>query len=167
MGNRGCSGVENHRNAESGGFSFFTFPEAFIMSQWGKEEKERPVAEEFRDILETFANSYPQRNYVIEIICPEFTSVCPKTGQPDYATLKITYVPDRKCVELKSLKFYLQRFRNEGIFYENVTNRILDDLVAAVQPRQMTLVASFTPRGGISTNVTAKFESRDSGASYG
>ena len=113
--------------------------------------------EHFRDLLETFENQYPDREYTIEIVCPEFTSVCPKTGQPDFGTLTITYVPDRKCVELKSLKFYLQRYRNEGIFYEHVTNRILDDLVAALAPRRMTIEASFTPRGGITTTVTAQF----------
>ena len=111
----------------------------------------------FRETLETFDNQYPGRDYTIQIVCPEFTSVCPKTGQPDFGTLTFTYVPDRKCVELKSLKLYLQQFRNEGIFYENVTNRILDDLVAVLQPRGMTLVASFTPRGGITTTVTAVF----------
>jgi 7-cyano-7-deazaguanine reductase len=118
------------------------------------------VSQEFRAILETFENQYPNRDYTIQIVCPEFTSVCPKTGQPDFGTLTFTYVPDRKCVELKSLKFYLQQFRNEGIFYENVTNRILDDLVAVLQPRKMALVASFTPRGGITTTVTATHESR-------
>ncbi len=112
----------------------------------------------FRDILETFENQFPGRDYEIEIICPEFTSVCPKTGQPDFATLTFTYIPDQKCVELKSLKLYLQAFRNEGIFYENVTNRILDDLVAVVAPRRMKLVAAFGPRGGISENVTAIHE---------
>lgn len=114
----------------------------------------------FREILETFDNQFPGRDYTIQIVCPEFTSVCPKTGQPDYGALTFTYVPDRKCVELKSLKFYLQQFRNEGIFYENVTNRILDDLVAVLHPRKMTLVAAFTPRGGISTTVTAIHESQ-------
>ena len=89
---------------------------------------------------------------------PGVTSVCPKTGQPDFGTLTITYMPDRRCVELKSLKLYLQQFRNEGIFYEHATNRILDDLVAAIQPRRITLVAEFTPRGGISTKVTARYE---------
>lgn len=113
-----------------------------------------------REILETFPNSYPEREYTIEITCPEFTSVCPKTGQPDFGTLVIRYVPRAHCVELKSLKLYLQSFRNQGIFYENATNRILDDLVAAVEPREMTLEASFTPRGGISTRVTARFIAR-------
>lgn len=115
------------------------------------------MAAEFRDTLETFPNGYPGREYSIEIVCPEFTSVCPKTGQPDFGTLTIEYVPAEKCVELKSLKLYLQQFRNEGIFYEMVTNRILDDLVAVLAPRQLTLVASFTPRGGISTNVTVNY----------
>jgi 7-cyano-7-deazaguanine reductase len=111
-----------------------------------------------RDILETFENQFPGRDYCVEIVCPEFTSVCPKTGQPDFGTLTITYTPDRRCVELKSLKFYLQSFRNEGIFYEHVTNRILDDLVAVLQPRRIKLVAAFTPRGGISTSVTVVHE---------
>jgi 7-cyano-7-deazaguanine reductase len=113
------------------------------------------VPDNFREILETFANQYPGRDYEINIVCPEFTSVCPKTGQPDFGTLTFAYTPDGKCVELKSLKLYLQRFRNEGIYYEHVTNRILDDLVAVLQPRRMTVVAAFTPRGGISTTVTA------------
>lgn len=118
------------------------------------------AAAEFREMLETFDNQFPNREYTIEIVCPEFTSVCPKTGQPDFGTLTITYVPAQKCVELKSLKLYLQRFRNEGIFYEHVTNRILDDLVAKVGPRQMQLKAAFTPRGGISTIVTAEFTAK-------
>jgi 7-cyano-7-deazaguanine reductase len=115
------------------------------------------VSGEFRDILETFDNQYPGRDYVIEIVCPEFTSVCPKTGQPDFGTLTFTYVPEAKCVELKSLKLYLQQFRNEGIFYENAANRILDDLVAVVEPRRMKLVAAFTARGGITTTVSVEF----------
>jgi 7-cyano-7-deazaguanine reductase len=116
------------------------------------------MPENARKMLETFENQFPGRDYVIEIVCPEFTSVCPKTGQPDFGTLTITYTPDRKCVELKSLKLYLQSFRNEGIFYENVTNRILDDLVAVLQPRRMKLVAAFTPRGGITTSVSVVHE---------
>jgi 7-cyano-7-deazaguanine reductase len=111
-----------------------------------------------RDILETFDNPCPQRDYTIEIVCPEFTSVCPKTGQPDFGTLTITYIPDAKCVELKSLKYYLQQYRNEGVFYETLTNRILDDLVAMIEPRRLTLSSAFTPRGGIATTVTASFE---------
>ena len=114
-----------------------------------------------RELLETFDNEFPGRDYVIEIVCPEFTSVCPKTGQPDFGALTFTYTPDRKCVELKSLKLYLQTFRNAGIFYENVTNQILDDLVAVLQPRRMKLVAAFTPRGGISTSVAVVHESKN------
>ena len=110
-----------------------------------------------RDILETFENPYPRRDYEIETICPEFTSVCPKTGQPDFGTLTITYIPDRLCFELKSLKLYLQQYSNHGAFYEDVTNRILDDLVAVTQPRSMKIVAAFTPRGGLLTNVTVEY----------
>ena len=113
------------------------------------------MSDNFRDALETFENEFPGRDYVIEIVCPEFTSVCPKTGQPDFGTLTFSYTPGEKCVELKSLKMYLQSFRSEGIFYEHVTNRILDDLVAVLAPRWLELVAQFTPRGGISTTVTA------------
>lgn len=116
------------------------------------------MSQNFPAILETFDNQYPGRDYTIEIVCPEFTSVCPKTGQPDFGTLTFTYVPGPKCIELKSLKLYLQQFRNEGIFYENVTNRILDDLVGVLCPRRMQLTAAFTPRGGITTTVTAVFE---------
>ena len=115
------------------------------------------MTDTFRDVLETFENQFPQRDYSIETICPEFTSLCPLTGQPDFGTLTITYVPDRLCIELKSLKFYLQRYRNHGAFYEHVTNVILDDLVAACQPREMLLVAAFTPRGGIRTNITVRY----------
>jgi 7-cyano-7-deazaguanine reductase len=118
------------------------------------------VSAEFRAALEAFENQYPGRDYTIEIVCPEFTSVCPKTGQPDFGTLTINYTPDSRCVELKSLKLYLQQFRNEGIFYEHATNRILDDLVAVLQPRSMTLTAAFTPRGGITTTVTARHEAK-------
>lgn len=111
----------------------------------------------FRDQLETFDNPFPDRDYEIETICPEFTSLCPKTGQPDFGTLTITYIPDRLCYELKSLKLYLQQYRNHGAFYEHVTNTILDDLVAVTQPRWMKIVGAFTPRGGIRTNVTVEF----------
>ncbi|HUT89950.1 MAG TPA: preQ(1) synthase [Thermoguttaceae bacterium] len=117
------------------------------------------MSDEFRGKLETFDNEYPGRDYTIRIVCPEFTSVCPKTGQPDFGTLVITYVPDRKCIELKSLKLYLQQYRNEGIFYEHATNRILDDLTAVVEPRRMTIEAAFSARGGITTTVTATFGS--------
>ena len=112
-------------------------------------------------LLETFDNQYPGRDYVVEIVCPEFTSVCPKTGLPDFGEIRITYVPDARCVELKSLKYYLVEFRNRGIFYEHVTNQILDDLVAAIRPRRMTVVGDFSVRGGIKTVVTAEYR-RDS-----
>lgn len=108
-------------------------------------------------ILETFPNQYPQRDYLVTIRCPEFTAVCPKTGQPDFGTLTFSYVPDKVIVELKSLKLYLQAYRNVGIFYEVVVNRILDDFVKAVQPRKLTLVGEFTPRGGISSVLTVEY----------
>ncbi len=107
--------------------------------------------------LETFPNPEPNRDYEIDIHCPEFTSVCPKTGLPDFGEIRITYVPDRLCVELKSLKYYLIEFRNRGIFYEQVTNQILDDLVAACQPRRMRVVGDFSVRGGIKTAVTVNY----------
>ena len=114
------------------------------------------MEDQFRQVLEVFENQYPGREYTIEIVCPEFTSVCPKTGQPDFGVLTFIYTPDRKCVELKSLKLYLQRFRNEGIFYENATNRIFDDFVAVIQPRHLRLVAEFSARGGITTTVVVE-----------
>jgi len=108
--------------------------------------------------LETFANPNPGRDYEISFECPEFTCLCPRTGQPDFATIRIRYVPDRSCVELKSLKQYLWSFRDEGHFHEAVTNRILDDLVQATRPRRMTVVGDFYVRGGIHTVVTAAYE---------
>lgn len=105
--------------------------------------------------IETFPNPKPERDYVIRHICPEFTSVCPITGLPDFGTITIEYVPDRSCIELKSLKYYLFGFRQQGIFYESVVNRILDDLVAACAPRRMTVRGSFRVRGGIRSRVTA------------
>jgi 7-cyano-7-deazaguanine reductase len=108
--------------------------------------------------LETFPNPRPERPYEISIQCPEFTSVCPKTGLPDFGEIRITYVPDALCVELKSLKYYLIEFRNLGVFYEAATNQILDDLVALLAPRQMTVVGDFSVRGGIKTMVTASFD---------
>lgn len=106
--------------------------------------------------LETFENTHPQRDYVIRFDCPEFTSLCPITGQPDFGHLTIEYVADRKCVESKSLKIYLFSFRNHGAFHEEVTNRILDDLVAACSPRRARVVGQFRPRGGIAIHVTAE-----------
>jgi 7-cyano-7-deazaguanine reductase len=113
--------------------------------------------------LETFPNPKPGRDYEIEIRCPEFTSVCPKTGLPDFGEIVITYVPDGACLELRALKYYMVEFRNEGIFYEAVTNRILDELVQACSPRRMTVVGDFSVRGGISTVVTASYEKKAQG----
>jgi 7-cyano-7-deazaguanine reductase len=107
--------------------------------------------------LETFPNPRPERDYEIDIRAPEFTSVCPKTGLPDFGEIRIQYVPDRKCIELKSFKLYLIEYRNQGIFYETATNKILDDLVAACRPRRMTVTGSFTARGGITTTVVAEY----------
>ena len=114
------------------------------------------MSDEFRAVLQTFDNPYPNRDYEIETVCPEFTSMCPKTGQPDFGTLTLTYVPDALCYELKSLKLYLQQYRNHGAFYESVVNQILDDLVSVTSPRWMRLVGDFTPRGGIRTTVTVE-----------
>ena len=106
--------------------------------------------------LETFPNPSPGRDYEIRFECPEFTCLCPMTGQPDFATIRIAYTPDRLCVELKSLKLYFWSYRNEGAFHEAVTNRILDDLLAAVQPRKAEVVGDFLVRGGIHTVVVAR-----------
>jgi 7-cyano-7-deazaguanine reductase len=108
--------------------------------------------------LETFPNPEPGRDYLIEHTCHEFTSLCPKTGQPDFATLRIRYVADRLCVELKSLKFYLQGFRNRGIFFEAVINEILDELVRVLKPRRMSVEGDFRVRGGISSLVSASYD---------
>lgn len=108
-------------------------------------------------LLETFPNPAPQRDYVIRHVQPEFTSLCPKTGQPDFGTVTIEYVADRTCVELKSLKFYLQAFRNEGIFYEAVTNLLLDELVALLAPRWMTVTTEWTSRGGMHSTIMAEY----------
>lgn len=111
--------------------------------------------------LETFANQFPDREYEIEIAYPEFTAVCPKTGQPDFGTVVVHYVPAATCVELKSLKLYLQGYRNQGIFYEHSINTILNDLVAACRPRRMTVIGHFNPRGGMTSKITARFEARE------
>jgi 7-cyano-7-deazaguanine reductase len=107
--------------------------------------------------IETFPNARPERDYEIRIRCPEFTSVCPKTGLPDFGEISIVYVPDERCIELKSLKYYLLEYRNRGVFYETLTNQILDDLVAACAPRRMTVTGAFTARGGITTTVVAEY----------
>jgi 7-cyano-7-deazaguanine reductase len=109
--------------------------------------------------LETFPNPSPKRDYVVRHVAPEFTSRCPLTGQPDFGTVTIEYVPDRRCVELKSLKFYLQAFREQGIFYEAVTNRILDELAAVLRPRWMRVQTDWNPRGGLRSTITAEYPS--------
>jgi 7-cyano-7-deazaguanine reductase len=109
------------------------------------------------NLLETFKNEYPNRDYNIIHVAPEFTSLCPKTGQPDFGTITIEYVPDKICVELKSLKLYLNSFRNDGIFYDRVANRILDDLVNVCKPRYMLITAEFNVRGGISSIIEAEY----------
>ena len=107
--------------------------------------------------IETFPNPRPERDYEIAISCPEFTSVCPITGLPDFGEIRITYVPGAHCIELKALKYYLIGFRDRGIFYEHATNQILDDLVAALRPRRMRVIGDFSVRGGIKTMVTAEY----------
>lgn len=108
--------------------------------------------------IELFENPRPERDYRISISCPEFTSVCPKTGQPDFGEILIEYTPDKSCIELKGLKFYMQSYRDKGIFYEALTNDILDDLSGACKPRWMKITSRFTPRGGITTEVTAEYK---------
>jgi 7-cyano-7-deazaguanine reductase len=108
--------------------------------------------------LETFPNPHPARDYLVTHTCPEFTALCPMTGQPDFATIRISYVPEGRCVELKSLKLYLFSFRDRGIYYEDVTNVILDDLVRAMKPRRLTVQGTFNVRGGISSVVEASYE---------
>jgi len=108
-------------------------------------------------ILEVFKNEYPERDYTITHKATEFTSVCPKTGQPDFGVITIEYVPDEYCIELKSLKFYLNSYRDDGIYYESITNRILDDLVEVCKPRYMYITAEFNVRGGISSVIEAEY----------
>ena len=112
-------------------------------------------------ILEVFTNQYPNRDYTIYHEAPEFTSLCPKTGQPDFATITVEYIPDQLCIELKSLKFYLNSYRNDGIYFESATNKILDDLVEACQPRYMRITAEFNVRGGISSTIEAEYSKED------
>lgn len=112
-----------------------------------------------QSILEAFDNPHPQRDYQIEFVFPEFTSLCPVTGQPDFAKITIRYVPDRRCVEMKSLKLYFFAYRNKGIFYEAVINTILDDLIAVLQPRWMTVTGEFAVRGGTAGTITASYDS--------
>jgi 7-cyano-7-deazaguanine reductase len=115
---------------------------------------------DFCNLLETFENCFPQRDYEIEIRCPEFTSVCPKTGLPDFGVITIRYMPDKRCLELKSLKEYLLTYRNLGIFQENIVNRILEDVVRAARPVWAEVKGEFNPRGGIGTTVEARWPRR-------
>ena len=114
-------------------------------------------------LLETFENQYPGRDYVIKHTAPEFTSLCPKTGQPDFGTIYMEYIPDKLCIELKSYKFYLNDYRNDGIFYESVTNKILDDLVKVSQPRWMRVTAHFNVRGGIESVIETEYPNKTGG----
>ena len=116
-----------------------------------------------RTILESFENPKPSRDYEIKFVFPEFTSICPVTAQPDFATITIAYVPDRLCVEMKSLKLYFHAYRNKGIFYEGVVNTILDDLVALLSPRRMTVMGEFAVRGGTAGTVTASYAAESRG----
>lgn len=117
-----------------------------------------------KELLETFENSFPDRDYTIEIVNPEFTSVCPKTGLPDFGTITISYIPDKSCVELKSLKYYYLEYRNAGIFYENITNTILDHLVEVLAPREMTVKTEWKARGGITETVSVSYRSQKNNA---
>ncbi|MEM7009029.1 MAG: preQ(1) synthase [Thermodesulfobacteriota bacterium] len=125
------------------------------------------MADKHFDILETFENQYPGREYEIDISCPEFTCVCPKTGQPDFATIHLKYVPDKLCIELKSLKLYMFSYRDEGAFHEHVTNQILDHIVEACKPIRAEVTGDFNVRGGIKTIVRANyFKDEDSNAGF-
>jgi len=115
------------------------------------------IPENSNSILDTFENPKPERSYEISFECPEFTCVCPKTSQPDFATIYIDYVPDKLCVELKSLKLYLWSYRDKGAFHERVTNQILDDIVGVVKPRRISVIGDFWVRGGIRTEVRATY----------
>jgi len=115
------------------------------------------MADKHSEILETFENQYPEREYEIDISCPEFTCVCPKTGQPDFATINLKYIPDKLCIELKSLKLYMFSYRNEGAFHEHITNKILDDIVETCSPIRAQVTGDFNVRGGIKTIVKANY----------
>lgn len=123
----------------------------------GSSEVEHNYSNPSGEILDTFDNRYPERDYVVTLTFPEFTSLCPKTGQPDFATITIQYTPDRLCVETKSLKLYFAAFRNAGCFMESITNRICDDLAAALSPRWLKVTGDFNPRGGIHLVVDAEY----------
>ena len=128
-----------------------------MIKETSLRKKEKNDREKQAALLELFDNPAPQRDFRIVHTCHEFTSVCPKTGQPDFATITVDYIPDKSCLELKALKFYFQAFRNQGIFYEAVINRILEDLAAACEPRTLTITGNFNVRGGFSSGVTAEY----------
>ena len=128
-----------------------------MIKETSLRKKEKNDREKQAALLELFDNPAPQRDFRIVHTCHEFTSVCPKTGQPDFATITVDYIPDKSCLELKALKFYFQAFRNQGIFYEAVINRILEDLAAACEPRTLTITGNFNVRGGFSSVVTAEY----------
>lgn len=123
--------------------------------------KKLKIIKDKKSLLETFENEYSEREYTITHKAPEFTSLCPKTGQPDFATITLEYIPDELCIELKSLKIYFNSFRNDGIYYESVTNRILDDLVEVCDPIYMKITAEFNTRGGISSVIEAEYDPFD------
>jgi 7-cyano-7-deazaguanine reductase len=126
----------------------------------GYEDLQRHIRGMKTPKVEVFKNQYADRDYVVELNCPEVTCICPKTGLPDFVTVRLSYIPDKTCIELKSFKMYLVRFRNEGIFHENLINRILDDAVKACRPRWAKAEGIVTPRGGIQTTVTAEYKKR-------
>jgi 7-cyano-7-deazaguanine reductase len=133
----------------------------FISSYFIQDRNIKRMMSEKTSLLETFENAFPNRDYRIVHTSPEFTSLCPKTGQPDFAVITLEYIPDLLCIELKSLKIYYTSYRNDGIFYESVTNRILDDLAACCKPRYMKVTANFAVRGGISSVITAEYAQPD------
>ena len=138
-------------------------PDASLRQLGARSVLSERQLEDPRSILEAFPNPSPKRDYQIQFVFPEFTSVCPVTGQPDFATITVRYVPDGLCVEMKSLKLYFFSYRNKGIFYEAVTNTILDDLVAVLKPRRMTVVGEFAVRGGTAGTVTVEYDAATAG----
>ncbi len=131
------------------------------LTKLGSAKTSYAFSEPSAAILEAFPNKYSNRDYEIRFVHPEFTSLCPKTGQPDFATMEITYVPDQLCIETKSLKLYFTAYRTHGSFMETITNQVLDDLVSVCHPRMMRVVAHFNPRGGTSLTVTAEYRKDD------
>ena len=131
------------------------------LKQLGSEKTDYHYNEPNANILETFDNKYPHRDYKTQFIFPEFTSLCPKTGQPDFATIEITYIADKKCIETKSLKLYFFAYRQFGSFMESVTNKLLEDFVSVCDPRWMEVIGKFNARGGVSINVKAEYSRKD------